>query len=252
MVTPAGATYCYHYNQIGSTVALTDMNQAVVNQYAHTPFGEIANQAETIAQPFTFVGQMGVMAEPNGFYYMRARYYDPEVRRFISEDPIGFDGGDLNLYAYVGNNPMMMVDPSGHLAAPWHFIITYAASRDAGNGILTSLKNGWDAMAVDFAAGSQSTLSFAANQHAMSGYDINRYQTSLEAIQATKSFIQDSAFYNPAGARHAAQDLATPLHAGKEWKGFGFDMETVSHLLGDLFPSISTIKEAYNNTRKLF
>ena len=115
MVTPAGATYCYHYNQIGSTVALTDMNQAVVNQYAYTPFGEIANQAETIAQPFTFVGQMGVMAEPNGFYYMRARYYDPEVRRFISEDPIGFAGGDLNLYAYAGNNPAVNTDPSGNM-----------------------------------------------------------------------------------------------------------------------------------------
>jgi len=53
-----------------------------------------------------------VMAEPNGFYYMRARYYDPEVGRFVSEDPIGFDGG-LNLYAYVGGNPISAVDPTG-------------------------------------------------------------------------------------------------------------------------------------------
>ena len=53
------------------------------------------------------------MAEPNGLYYMRARYYDPQVGRFISEDPLGFDGGDLNLYAYVGNSPVMGVDPSG-------------------------------------------------------------------------------------------------------------------------------------------
>jgi len=53
------------------------------------------------------------MAESNGFYYMRARFYDPQVKRFISEDPLGFDGGDLNLYAYVGNNPIMGVDPWG-------------------------------------------------------------------------------------------------------------------------------------------
>lgn len=113
LVTPAGATYCYHFNQIGSTVALTDMTPEMVNQYAYTPFGTIANQTEAIAQPFTFVGQMGVMTEPNGFYYMRARYYDPAVRRFISEDPIGFEGGDLNLYAYVGNNPTNRNDPLG-------------------------------------------------------------------------------------------------------------------------------------------
>lgn len=49
----------------------------------------------------------------NGLLYMRARYYDPEVGRFISKDPIGFWGGDLNLYAYVVNNPVNYVDPSG-------------------------------------------------------------------------------------------------------------------------------------------
>jgi RHS repeat-associated protein len=53
------------------------------------------------------------MSEPGGFYYMRARYYDPNVGRFISEDPKGFDGGDVNLYAYVQNNPIMGIDPSG-------------------------------------------------------------------------------------------------------------------------------------------
>jgi uncharacterized protein RhaS with RHS repeats len=44
---------------------------------------------------------------------MRARYYDPEVGRFISEDPIGFEGGDVNLMVYVGNNPILLIDPLG-------------------------------------------------------------------------------------------------------------------------------------------
>jgi uncharacterized protein RhaS with RHS repeats len=44
---------------------------------------------------------------------MRARYYDPYVGRFISEDPIGFAGGDVNLYLYVSNNPVNFVDPFG-------------------------------------------------------------------------------------------------------------------------------------------
>ena len=47
-----------------------------------------------------------------GLYYYRARWYDPEARRFISEDPIGLNGG-INLYAYVNNNPLRYVDPSG-------------------------------------------------------------------------------------------------------------------------------------------
>jgi uncharacterized protein RhaS with RHS repeats len=46
-------------------------------------------------------------------YYYRARYYDPKAGRFISEDPIGFGGGDVNLFRYVGNNPGNWVDPEG-------------------------------------------------------------------------------------------------------------------------------------------
>jgi len=53
-------------------------------------------------QPFKFVGQYGVMTELNGFYYMRARYYDLEVGRFISENPIGFEGGDTNSWLMSG------------------------------------------------------------------------------------------------------------------------------------------------------
>ena len=48
-----------------------------------------------------------------GLYFYRARYYDPAIGRFISEDPIGFSGGDLNLYAYVRNNPVSRIDPYG-------------------------------------------------------------------------------------------------------------------------------------------
>ena len=113
MVTPFDQTYCYHFDATGNTVAMTDSAQATVNSYSYTPFGIIIGKDETISQPFKYVGQSGVMAEPNGFYYMRARYYDPQVGRFISEDPIGFDGGDVNLYAYVRNNPVNFIDSTG-------------------------------------------------------------------------------------------------------------------------------------------
>jgi RHS repeat-associated protein len=48
--------------------------------------------------------------------YYRARYYNPVLQRFISEDPIGFSGGDVNLYAYTGNSPTNLRDPSGKIA----------------------------------------------------------------------------------------------------------------------------------------
>jgi RHS repeat-associated protein len=67
------------------------------------------------AKPNNATGMPGVfMAERHriALCYHRARYYDPQARRFISEDPIGLEGG-INLYAYVGNNPINIMDPMG-------------------------------------------------------------------------------------------------------------------------------------------
>ena len=61
--------------------------------------------------PFTFTGRE--WDKETGLYYYRARYYDAKVGRFVSKDPIGLAGGDINLYSYVGNNPVNFVDPWG-------------------------------------------------------------------------------------------------------------------------------------------
>src|SRR5208337_111505 len=112
MVDSTGA-YCYHFDATGNTVAMTNSSQNIANAYTNDPFGNMLDQQETDPQPFKYVGQYGVMAEANGFCYMRARYYDPQVGRFVSEDPQGFDGGDVNLYLYASGNPIMRIDPLG-------------------------------------------------------------------------------------------------------------------------------------------
>ncbi len=112
-VKPNGTTHFYHYNNIGNTIAMTDQNQNVTHKYSYDPYGNILEIVEADENPFKFVGQFGVMDENNGLYFMRARYYDPIAGRFISQDPLGFNGGDWNLYAYTGNNPIMAVDPMG-------------------------------------------------------------------------------------------------------------------------------------------
>jgi RHS repeat-associated protein len=103
----------YHYDGQGNTIAMTDSRGRVANNYAYDEFGKLLVKEERVPNPFRFVGQYGVMDERNGLLYMRARYYDPEVGRFISKDPIGFAGGDVNLYGYVGSNPVNWVDPFG-------------------------------------------------------------------------------------------------------------------------------------------
>jgi len=94
---------------------MTDLSGNMVNKYSYDEFGNLINAEETIPNPFLYVGQYGVMDEENGLLYMRARYYDPEVGRFINKDPIGFEGG-VNFYAYVENNPINEIDPKGFQA----------------------------------------------------------------------------------------------------------------------------------------
>lgn len=102
----------YHYNQIGSTLALTDQNGAMVGAYAYDPFGQVLAHNGSVDTPFTFVGAYGVMEEPGDIFFMRHRYYDAVTGRFLQRDPIGFGGGQTNLYAYP-YNPISFIDPLG-------------------------------------------------------------------------------------------------------------------------------------------
>ncbi|HYR41499.1 MAG TPA: RHS repeat-associated core domain-containing protein, partial [Terriglobia bacterium] len=95
---------------LGSTVALTDSGGAVQAQYTYEPFGAttVSDPADTNSYRFT-----GREDDGTGLYYYRARYYSPALERFVSEDPLGIRGGDLNMYRYAGGSPVGVVDPSG-------------------------------------------------------------------------------------------------------------------------------------------
>ena len=82
----------------------------VVWQAAYLPCGEVQVQINTATNNLRFPGQY--FDVETGLHYNWNRYYDPVTGRYISADPIGLDGG-LNLYAYVGSNPVNWVDPEG-------------------------------------------------------------------------------------------------------------------------------------------
>ena|SRR5947207_4534116 len=64
-------------------------------------------------RPHSHQGRFRFSGQPRGGCYSRARYYHPGLQRFVGEDPIGLTGGDVNLYAYVWNDPTRFVDPLG-------------------------------------------------------------------------------------------------------------------------------------------
>jgi RHS repeat-associated protein len=93
---------------LGSTNALVDAAGGVTAQTGYDAFG---NQTAALPTRYGYTGRE--RDDFTGLMHYRARHYSPELGRFISEDPIGLAGGDINIYAYVGNSPTNYKDPSG-------------------------------------------------------------------------------------------------------------------------------------------
>jgi RHS repeat-associated protein len=107
----------YHFDSHGSTVALTNLHGRITDRYAYDPFGLIVARDGDTANPYTYDGRDGVVDDGNGLYFMRTRYYEPRLMRFVSRDGVVLgsvtDTQSLNRYAYVLNNPIHAVDPDG-------------------------------------------------------------------------------------------------------------------------------------------
>src|SRR5581483_8763637 len=78
----------------------------------YSPYGTTTYRAGSTDTPFCFNGQFGVQTDPNGLLYMRSRYYNPYISRFLSLDPASFTGG-LNLYVFGDGNPISEIDRFG-------------------------------------------------------------------------------------------------------------------------------------------
>ena len=99
-----------------SLLAIARADQSLEVGYAYSPYGQtqkvgVENQQAGSENNSQYTGREN---DGNGLYYYRARYYDPVLKRFISEDPIGLAGG-INKFAYVEGDPISLVDPEGRM-----------------------------------------------------------------------------------------------------------------------------------------
>ncbi len=107
----------YHYDLRGSTVKLTDAAGSVTDSFQYDDYGKLTDHTGSSETSFLYNGQYGIMTDGNGLVYMRARYYNPDVHRFVSTDILEGDISDplsLNRYIYCSNNPVNNLDPSGN------------------------------------------------------------------------------------------------------------------------------------------
>ena len=106
----------YHFDNRGSTVAITNANGNIIDTFEYDTYGKLISRTGSSFVIFGYNGRDGVVTDANGLIYMRARYYSPDMRRFVNADIVAgkiSNAVTLNRFAYANGNPVSLVDPSG-------------------------------------------------------------------------------------------------------------------------------------------
>lgn len=134
----SSATSYFHADGLGTITSLANTAGSLAETYTFDSFGKPTNSSGSLTNPFQYTGRE--FDSETSLYYYRARYYDPGIGRFISEDPTGVEGG-MNLFAYTDNNPLKWVDPFGLAPklprCPKGGVILSRSELDAMTGPLT-------------------------------------------------------------------------------------------------------------------
>jgi RHS repeat-associated protein len=134
----------YEADGLGSVTSLTDATGALQQSYTYDSFGNTVATTGALRNYFQYTGRE--FDTESNLYFYRARYYDPQSGRFITEDPIGFNGG-LNFYPYTRNSPVNLVDPSGRVIVvvgditTWITATLYLNGSSSAASILNELQN---------------------------------------------------------------------------------------------------------------
>ena len=139
LTTSSDSSY-FLQDHLGSTVGLANASGTVTESNSDDSFGNATNS--TFSSRYQFIGRE--LDTFTGLQHNRARWYHPNLGRFISEDPIGLEGG-INQYAYVGNNSVNKTDPTGLYEIDVHYYLTYYLAMKTGcfsQGQAVAIANG--------------------------------------------------------------------------------------------------------------
>ena len=154
----------YLFNQRGDAVKETDASGHIVNSFDYNDYGKLLDSDKKPASVFGYGAKYGAVTDENGLVFLKTRFYNPEIMRFMNRDTVAgsiTDTKSLNRFAYVEGNPLTNIDPNGQ-AATWlknHAVdIAYyglmAANFIPGLNVVTSL----GMMAIDLAKGDYTSL----------------------------------------------------------------------------------------------
>jgi len=205
-------------DHLGSTNGLADSSGNVSSSSSYDSFGNPSNAG--FASRYQFTGRE--FDSFTGLQFSRARWYDPRIGRFISEDPIGFAAGDVNIYGYVANQPMKFIDPLGLFPSVWPFDYHQDITRRALAGratpsqikALTGANGQFDWDTQDAAYAPQHAMARPGQSAADARDEANRFvrQNICLARDLYAKGLENQAMQALARAMHTVQDSASPAH----------------------------------------
>jgi len=261
------------YNGHGDTVQLTGTTGSSIKAYDYDAFGVEKNIDPEDTNLFRYCGEY--FDKETGTIYLRARYYDPEIGRFISEDSYWGEDADplsLNLYTYCGNNPINYIDPSGHWTLSQYDNLgsgMYARLKEEGINILqlnpvSMLMNSykqWKALlnnditvAEVYAAGFESIISDYK-------YVLDGKNNFVKAYMPLKSGASDKEVYNAgyhiagiiidlATAGVAVDDIVKAVRANRAiMKAEAIDFNKLNHIFGKEQHNLDGFLKSYNGNQ---
>ncbi len=194
-----GIEYKIISDHLGSVrLVVNASNGNVVQRMDYDTWGKVLNDTNPGFQPFGFAG--GIYDQDTKLVKFGARDYDPETGRWISKDPIKFDGG-INLYAYADNDPVNRIDPNGLTSFPTE-----------SPGAVTS---GFGSRIDPFTGSSSFHSGVDFSQRGTSGYVYAVESGSVIAVGAGPSGANRIQVQDAAGAIHGYYHTATGLRVGQ-------------------------------------
>ncbi|MCC6329085.1 MAG: hypothetical protein IT174_11250 [Acidobacteria bacterium] len=258
-VQTGGSVNYFLTDHLGSTNGLADPSGAVGAQTSYDSFG---NPSTNPGTRYQYTGRE--YDAFSGFYYYRARFYDSRSGRFVSEDPIGIDGG-VNLFSYVRNTPMKFNDPSGKFPSMWYWKYHQGITAQSLAGIATESQIA--SLSISNQSFDQNTQdSLYAPYHAMRRYGQDSAESArdeanefvrrkiCQARDYEARRLPSSAMESLGQAMHTMQDVESPAHRDfqQAWPDTRtFTAVHVWHYIREtFFPGDDNIAAAENNTRR--
>ncbi|CDE18072.1 rHS repeat-associated core domain protein [Eubacterium sp. CAG:841] len=205
----------YHFDCRGSTIAITDASGNITDTFAYDTYGKLLSRTGTSKAIFGYNGRDGVVTDDNGLIYMRARYYSPDMKRFINADVIAgaiSNAITLNRFAYANGNPVSFVDPFGlwSLKDAWNSFTNWVDEKIV-DPVVETYHKVKDAVVDTYNTAKNAVVDTYNN---VKDWAVDTYNDAKDAVVETYNEIKDWAVDTYNDVKERAVDTYNDI---KEW-----------------------------------